>query len=259
MSLFSRYVEIYDFARGVDHWRYTEADRAIVVETQTYAPVPGLKRGRITRSGEENKSGLEITAPLSLDLLALWRPYPPTERVTLRLRRVRKSDGVVSQAFSGVVSDVEDDEHGATLRCQTHMAAMAGNGLRRNWQIACPLVLYRCGVSQDAFRTDAVLANATATTISAAIFATKPDGYFTGGFVRWATGTFTEHRFVIGHVGDTLTLMTPTALATGAAVAAFPGCDHSLATCNSKFGNAPGYGGQHTIPKKNPFGSDPVF
>lgn len=259
MSLFSRHVEIYDFARGADHWRYTEADRAIVVDAQTYAAAPGLKRERITQSAEENKSGLEITAPLSLDLLQLWRPYPPTERVTLLLRRVRKSDGAVFSAWAGVISDIDEDDHAAKIRCQRHMAAMGGNGLRRNWQVACPLVLYRCGVSQDAFRTDAVLANATATTISAAVFATKPDGYFTGGFVRWAAGTFTEHRFIVGHVGDTLTLMTPAALATGAAVAVFPGCDHTLATCDSKFGNAVNNGGQHTIPTKNPFGADPVF
>ncbi|WP_369010307.1 phage BR0599 family protein [Salmonella enterica] len=48
-------------------------------------------------------------------------------------------------------------------------------------------------------------------------------------------------------------------MAAGELVSAYPGCGHALSVCHEKFNNALRFGGQHTLPKKNPFGSDPIF
>ena len=263
MSIFSREIELYDFSRGVTHWRYTDTDRPVVVEGRAYLSARGIKRSRIMQSAEESKNNLEITAPLSLSILELFRPYPPMARILIKVQRVRVSDGLVTEAWSGVVSDVEDvDESTAVMRCQTYMALMSANGLRRNWQARCPFTLYgpQCGVVQDDFRTDAVLSDSLGTVIKSAAFAAHPDTWFDGGFIRYKDGPDDDYRFVVSHIGDTLTLLTPTLLPGGAQVSAFPGCDHVLTgDCLTKFDNTPNHGGQHTIPKANPFGGDPVF
>lgn len=263
MSLFSREVELYDFSRGVTHWRYTDIDRPALVEGRTYLPARGLKRSRIMQSAEENKNNLELTAPLSLSVLELFRPYPPMARVHLKVLRVRVSDGLVKDAWSGIASDVEDvDESTAVIRCQTLMAAVSANGLRRNWQVRCPHTLYGrgCGVPQDDFRTDAVLSDVQGVVIKSAAFAAFANGYFDGGFIRYKAGVDDDYRFIVSHTGDTLMLLTPTLLPAGAAVAAFPGCNHVLTgDCVNKFDNELNNGGQHTIPKVNPFDNNPVF
>lgn len=264
MSFLSRTIEIYEFKRGPTTFCYTSADRPIIESAQSFEPIKGLKRGRIVQSEEQGKSGLEITAPLSMPLLDLWRPYPPSERIAFRLRRVRKSDGAVTSAWMGVVSDVDEGQHTATIRCQSHLASLSTNGLRRCWQVGCPNVLYGvglglCNVNQDDFRVDALLSDANGVVINSAAFADYIEGWFNGGFIRYYEGTGVEHRFIVNHVEDQITLMTPARLVPGLVVPAFPGCGHDLVTCDEKFGNAVNYGGQHTIPVVNPFGQEPVF
>ncbi len=263
MSLFSREIELYDFSRGVTHWRYVDVDRPAVVEGLTYLAARGIKRTAIVQSAEESRNNIEITAPFTLSVLNVFRPFPPMQRIHLKIRRVRVSDGLVIEAWNGIASDVDDvNESVSVIRCQTLMAAVSANGLRRNWQVPCPHTLYGpgCGVPQEDFRTDAVLSDSLGTVVKAPQFASRPDGWFDGGFIRFPDGADVDYRFVMSHVGDTLTLLTPLQLPVGASVAGFPGCDHVLTgDCVDKFDNELNYGGQHTIPPVNPFGSDPVF
>jgi uncharacterized phage protein (TIGR02218 family) len=263
VSLFSREIELYDFFRGVTHWRYTDIDRPAVVEGLTYLGARGLKRSAIVQSAEESKNNIEVTAPFNLSVLDVFKPFPPMQRIHLKIRRVRVSDGLITEAWNGIASDVEDsNESVSIIRCQTLMAAVNANGLRRNWQVSCPHTLYGrgCGVPQDDFRTDAVLSDVLGTVIKAPQFAAHPDGWFNGGFIRFPDGADVDYRFVLSHVGDTLTLLTPVQLPVGTPVAGFPGCNHLLTgDCSTKFNNELNNGGQHTIPTVNPFGSDPVF
>ena len=43
------------------------------------------------------------------------------------------------------------------------------------------------------------------------------------------------------------------------AVTLYPGCDHTLTTCDTAFSNSLNYGGFPAIPQKNPWAGDPVF
>lgn len=264
MSLLSREIELYEFFIGNRRWRYVDIARDAVVEGATYTAAKGIKRSRFVQSPEESKNALEITAPINLSVLSLFKPYPPMARVHLRVRQVRVSDGRVRQAWSGVVSDVSDDGFVATIRAQTLMAAIGASGLRRVWQVACPLALYSqgvgaCNVDPEAYRVEATVAISEGLTLKAPEFAGRVDGWFTGGFVRvWVDGE-PDYRYIESHMGDTLKLLTPIAIPIGTSVDTFPGCDHSLATCAGKFNNEHNHGGQHTIPKDNPFDSNPVF
>ncbi|QDH70839.1 phage BR0599 family protein [Marilutibacter alkalisoli] len=260
MSLFARHVELIEFFRNSRFWRYTSGNRIYTAVGQDYLPY-AIDTGRTMQSAEENRNNREIKAPVTLPFLDIWRPYPPMERIHVTIKRVKASDGSIERSWTGIVADVKETAFEATIRCQTLIAAAHGMGLRRNWQVPCPFATYgaQCGVPLEDFRVPASLTLVDGVTVQAAAFAAFPDGWFNGGFIRWQASAFeTERRFVVTHSGDTLTLLTP--MPGGVtAVDAFPGDDHSLQTCDEKFNNAVRYGGQHTIPEKNPFGSDPVF
>ncbi|MGH8038290.1 MAG: phage BR0599 family protein [Stenotrophomonas sp.] len=260
MSLFARHVELYEFGRGSERWRYTSGDRTEVFNNQIFTPA-ALKRGRLAQSSQESRANLEITVPLTLPLLSVLRPYPPTERITVQYRKVRRSDGAVRGTWNGILGDTTERQNDAILSCQTFASAEGMNGLRRCWQVSCPFTLYDsdCGVVPSAFRVDTTLFGTTVTSITATVFGDKPNGWFDGGYIMWKRGTATEYRFITSHVGTKLTLLTASPLKAGDLVAVFPGCGHSLGVCHEKFNNAPNYGGQHTLPKKNPFGADPIF
>lgn len=261
MSLLSRHVELYEFSRGPRMLRCTPGDRDVVHGGFTFTAQAGLKRGRVSQSGEEDRSALTLDVPNSFPLLDWFRPLPPTERVRLRLQRVRISDGNARTIWRGTVGDIKESSRGSTIRCQTLLAAIGAGGLRRCWQVACPHVLYgrQCGVLGEAFRVNGTLILADGYHVQAAAFGEHPDGWFDGGYIRWTSGTDIEHRFVVKHVGTQLTLLTPVPAGLSGGVAAYPGCDHSLATCDTKFGNSLNYGGQHTIPRDHPFDGNAVF
>ena len=133
MSLFSRHVELYEFGRGSQRWRYTSSDSTEVYDSQQFSPV-AIKRGRLGQSAQEARSNLELTVPLSLPLASVLRPFAPTERITVRWRRVRKSDGVIRDTWNGVLSDFNERQNDLVLTCQSNIGAAATNGLRRCWQ-----------------------------------------------------------------------------------------------------------------------------
>lgn len=263
MSLLTRTIEFYDFARGAQHWRYTTENQPLIYQQQTYT-YQSIKRSAISESGDLARNVLDITVPQSLPLLDLYRGTAPMEQISITLRKLRKGAETVHTIWVGEIGSVEWQHNTAVIHGLPPMAGLRGLGLKRNWQKQCPLVIYSAGLGQcnadrTSKRVDATLTTVSGATVKAAAFATKQDRWFDGGWIEWTVGTATERRFIETHVGDTITLLTPALVGVGTIVAAYPGCDQTLKTCDEKFDNAVNYGGQPWIPTKNPFGGDPIF
>ena len=91
--------------------------------------------------------------------------------------------------------------------------------------------------------------------VTAAVFLAKPVGWFVGGRLT-AAGA---QRLIVASSGGAVTLSAPIpGLTAGDAFDAYPGCDHTLGTCASKFGNQLNFGGFPYIPQKNPFTGDAI-
>ncbi|MGA7439507.1 MAG: DUF2163 domain-containing protein [Luteibacter sp.] len=263
MGAFSRYSEFVDFARGPQHWRYTSDDRPLVWASQTFDNAP-FKRGRISESFDVSRTTLDIDVPLTLPLLDLYRGTSPMGDLNIILYRRRKSTGVVQIRWMGVIGSVEFKPSIATIHGLPPGAALSANGLNRCWQAQCDRVVYGVGLGEcnkdpQAMRVDGTIRAVSGSVIESDALASKPDGWFSGGWVEWTEGTNVERRFVFDHVGGTATLLTPARVPVGTAVTFYPGCDHTAESCDTKFNNMPNYGGQLFIPKKNPFGNDPVY
>lgn len=262
MGLFNRKVELYDWARGVEHWRYTNGDRAQTVLGLTYQPA-SLSRTSLADTQESMKNRLDITAPLSLPLLELYMGgQVPSELITLTLYQWRNS--MLSTVWQGVLANPKFSSKDVVLHHLPPDASAAALGMTQPWSKTCHKALYsagdgRCNASRTTMRVDATVSACSGFTLSAPAFASYAHDWFTRGWVQWASGLTTERRRIIGHVGDTLTLSAPAALPVGTAVTAYPGCDQQATTCRDKFNNIPHFGGCPWLPSKNPFGSNPLF
>jgi len=102
----------------------------------------------------------------------------------------------------------------------------------------------------------------TGADLNIAVAGTHPDDYFTGGFLEfyYAEGGYNEIRMINNHTGTLIEMddVIPTLVA-GDTVRIYPGCDHSLATCDAKFSNSLNYGGFPFVPLINPFDGSPIF
>lgn len=257
-----RPVEIYTFARDYQQWRYTSADRDVVVDSQTYL-ARSIARGAIEATGEMARLGLTLTVQRDLEVADLFRIAPPVAAVTCTVRQYHDGDGSIATIWSGRIASVSWQGAAASIALEPVYSALRRVGLRRMYQRQCPHVLYgsACGVNSAAFRVDGPADAISGLTVSVSEASLLADGWFAGGFIEYdiALG-IAERRFVTGHSGAVLTLSAaPAGLVVGQSVRMFPGCDHALATCNSKFSNAVNYGGMPYFTLKNPFGGEPIF
>jgi uncharacterized phage protein (TIGR02218 family) len=252
-------VEITTFACGLRIWRYTNALLPVSYLGNVYTPA-SIKRGAIEVSGDLEKAQLIITVPVTLDFMDLFRPAPPLRKIFVTVQRLTRGDTTARTIWSGTVGSPDSGPHTVAITCFSVAAAQQNNGLRRKWSRTCTNTLYLCGVDRTGFRVDGMLTGASGNTVQAAAFAAYPDHYFVGGFIEWTLAGDQEWRFITGHIGDTLTLLTTSTLAVGQAVQAYPGCDHSDgANGCGRFGNILNYGGQLYIPNDNPFSSTRVL
>lgn len=257
-----RPIEIFTFARGPIVWRYTSADEQQTVETQVYPPAV-ISRPPVKQGTEIARSVMSLRVPNNLAVLDQYRVVPPSDEVTLVIRQFHYGDSGIATIWTGVVIGVVFDEGEATIHAEPRSNGARSMGLRRCYQRQCPFVLYgpECGLNSGDFRTLGTATGISGVVITVPAADTPADGYFNGGWIEWliAPGTY-ERRFIETHVGAAITVSAqPVGLEIGGAVRLYPGCDHKIDTCNSKFSNALNFGGQPYTPLKNPFGSDPVY
>lgn len=266
MSLLTRTIELVEFQRSAQVWRYTMDGANRTYAGQTYVSVRGLKRTRLLRAADPEQQKLELTLPMDTDIVGEFIPRPTVAKVYMRLLWLPKGATSAQLRWSGVVSVVSPvSPSKATITGLPLSADASANGLTRNWQKPCPLALYStglgmCNASPAARRLDGTATLSDGVTLKAAAWAARADDDFRGGYVEWQDGLHIERRYVVASSGDTLTLLTPASISVGTSVAAFSGCDHTLgANGCAKFANTDNYGGQPNIPDKNPQGSNPVF
>jgi uncharacterized phage protein (TIGR02218 family) len=257
-----RPIEIFTFARDVQAWRYTSADRDVTVTSQVYRAQP-ISRSEIESTQEKARLGITITMPRTIEVAELYRVSPPTQAVTCIVQQYHEADAEVATLWTGRILSCEFAGAMATLRLEPLLTSIRRIGLRRMYQRQCPHVLYgpACQVNRESFRVDGTVASISGLVVNVAAAAGEADAWFAGGYLEYtAEGGAPERRFITNHAGPLLTVSSaPYGLAAAAAVKLYPGCDHAITTCTSKFSNAANYGGFPYFPLKNPFGGQPVF
>lgn len=259
-------LELYDFYRGVVHWRYTNADREIHFGGVTWKPI-AISRGEIEQGPEIKKIGTKIKAPRTIELYDQFRVAPPGSAIGCTIFTYHYGDGEgadkVLPEWTGRIISVVRKESYVELVGEPAYLSMKTMGLRRNWQRSCPHVLYGkgCKVVKELYKVDGTVQDIVGITLTVPEAGLHPDFYFEGGFVEWTDAQgFVEYRTIESHIGQLLTVSYSLyKLIEGQSVRLYPGCDHTTTMCNGRYGNILNYGGTPYIPQKNPYKGQPVY
>lgn len=256
-------VELYMFARNAKIWRYTSAEQDIADSSETWVSAP-ITRTAVETNTEQARNALKLTVPRNLEVAELFRHAPPTDVIAVtvfRFHRGEEEDAAV--IWIGRLLNVSFEGASAILTCEPVSTSLKRQGLRRLSQKQCPLVLYQqgdgqCNVDREAHKIDTVITDASGVTVTVAALLAKP---YAGGWIEYedADGNF-ERRFIRSFSGLVLTLNFPfNGLESATAVTVYPGCDHTMETCDGEYDNLPNYGGHPFTPQKNPFSGTPIY
>lgn len=263
--------ELYRFVEGSSVWTVTSGDSSEVYNGETYIPVT-IGRSEAESKNELSRANLQITVDLDNAMGRRWLKNILDEVVSLTL--FSKDGADVAVIWKGRLSSVKPEEIAITLVFESIFTSLRRPGLRAKYQRSCPHALYGrgCFLNKEDWAVTDVVTNVAGATVVMPIAATYPTGYFTSGMIEAPDGTL---RFIINHVGDTLTLIRALDPLTAAFAEAgyglsygeyfggvkariFPGCDRTKETCDSKFNNLLNMGGFPYIPIKNPFSGSSI-
>lgn len=251
---------------------YTDAEEPVNFLGVEYVPLT-IKRGDINASGTLDKSALLLNCPMNSGIADLYRVYPPGQVISIIIRQghINDPDGEFPVIFTGRVLQCKRDGSEAELTCEPIATSMRRSGLRRNWQLSCPHVLYgpQCRASKLAATTAHVVVN-----IPSATRITLTDGWYDainpvkyiGGMVEWETSIGMESRTILRIIDlKTLILSGPTpSLLAGDTISVILGCNHQLGAgpqpdgdCGPLHNNYNNFGGHPWIPTENPINTNP--
>lgn len=258
----SRPVELYEFSYQGGNLRFTSADRDITYNSVLWRAA-AIERTKIDETSDISKAALTLTGPPDWEVAALFDPSPPDDVIGLVLYRLQLTDGTAEAIWLGRALSGRWPKDQSEVRCESIYTLMNQPGLRRIYSKNCPHLLYgaRCGVSELLFQEDVTIDTESGRVIVSSAFATKPDGYYSGGKLIWekSPGYFVR-RGIKQHDGNEIIIShTILDIPNGAVVTVLPGCDHTQNHCEPKFANGVNFGGFPGMTRKNPFGSSSVF
>jgi uncharacterized phage protein (TIGR02218 family) len=257
-------VYLFRFVAGTVVYNYTNVDIPFTYLSETYMPIAGLKPSATGQSHENNSQRITITANKDWLIPRLFVSFVPAIQIFLAIFVFHRDDPTDVHTFwQGFIRDAKWIGQQSSVECDPISVALDRPGLRRTFQAVCNNVLYDgfCPVPASAFRVDGALSAPPAGFIvQASAWASKPDQWFKAGFIErpLLSGTL-DLRFIISHVGDTLTLLSPYPqdLASGETLRAYAGCDLTFTTCAGKFGaytdTGGAFAGWDRVPQKNLF------
>lgn len=267
-------VELYKFVYGTgaaSFLAFTDGDTTVIHDGITYAPMPAV-RGAFKANGSFESLTLSIEVPLDSDIAELFRIMAPLQPVSVFIRQghIPNSSDPVEYALGenfpvawvGRVLEVNRGDTSCTLSCEAGAAGMSQPGLRRNYQLTCPLVLYgpRCKASKAAAKIATTVSAITGNrvTLPAGWMGARTAFDFIGGLAEWDTVDGREYRTILRIEALQTLVLTGTTrnLSVGGAIDVFLGCAHTVAVCEGLHNNIVNYGGQPFIPTENPVGKN---
>lgn len=262
--------ELYEVRYDAQVWYYTSGDTEYfdVPTSRTYSPLV-VSRTNIVGSGDISRGTLELDVERGADFLELFRVSPPSSTVMLTVKRLHRTDAAleVIVLWSGRILNVSWSSSSARLNCESIRSSVQQFGLRRQFQLQCPHVLYgpNCKVSKALHLIESTLNAMSSSQMTISALISYPTNYFAGGYVEWTHNGLAaiERRTITSSQNGTGIIEVvgvPIGVAVGDTVRVYPGCDHTLGSNGcTRFANTANYGGFPHTPSKNPFSGDPLY
>jgi uncharacterized phage protein (TIGR02218 family) len=246
--------ELYKFTTQTQTWRYTSADEEKTFDGFTYEPL-AITRTDATH-GQELKSGeVKVRIPQDHEISQLFIGYIPSTPMFLTIYRAHYGEAEIETVvhWTGKASVGNHIEDLFEITCVPSQEALKKRIPAAKYQAQCNRFLYSpgCGVNRLDYRVLGTLTSVVGDVLRAPEFATKPDGFFTNGYIEFGV----QRRFITAHVEDSVVLITPlNGINAGDQLYAYAGCDRFYnGDCVNKFDNGENYFGFEWLPNRNPF------
>ena len=242
--------ELYALGYGGVFEYYTSFEKDLTFNSNLYLAAP-IKRSGFSANVNMGSVKVTLAAPL---LPAFVRyianqPMEPTHVIIYRALGTDLTDYVT--LFEGDVQVVSLKDRVARASCEAKSAILTTMFPRIVFQSTCNWQLFDadCALSDAAFLVQTAV-TVSGSDLTAAVFATFSDGYFTGGRALIEN----DERMIIKHVGNTITLHVPfdDRVETGTTIKCYPGCDGLHDTCENTFSNTIAFLAMPYIPSTNP-------
>lgn len=269
-------IELYKFTFGDNEdsvYRYTTAisnlkrdPTKLSSDEHPYAPsdkdpvwiAAAINRDAIQQTSKIERSSLMIHLPVDTDLAMLYGEYPPATVCTCTVYSSHMSDPHMQfrTVWQGRILSVTKHEDTIDLTCDSVLASFSRPGLRRNFQYACPLVLYGefCMANKRAFHAEVIeVVNGRTMTVKGGWNEDIDFTKFTNGTISWQGANGLETR-TLGVVNEKQLAIRGSLryMEAGTKCTIYLGCNHQLEDCEKLHNNVQNYGGQPWIPLKNP-------
>lgn len=252
--------ELYEWVGTYRNYYMTSDAISHLFNSQTYNPVPGLKRSTLKAgTHEEDNIDLTITLPITEQLVKDYGFQTTPPSLDLTIYRFQRDAATFVPYWKGPVASIVINGEDATIRTPSKFGnILQGNIPNVYVQPPCNNVLFdeRCKISRAANSVSTVVSIVEGTQITIASAGSFPNGWFVGGEI--AIPARNERRMIVAQSGAVLTVnyafsrITP-----GMSVEVTAGCDHSFTSANGcpKFGNQINFGGCPYVPgeSNNPF------
>lgn len=231
-------------------WRYTNDRRDRLVDGETYVARP-IESGRWGRGLDDAEMTLKV--PADLPVVSFFVADNPPSNLWLTILDLEERPVL---RFQGKVTKVKFRflRYSAEIKAQAMSRLAVAEIPRRRFGRGCDWELFEpaCGANRLAYRVaipvSDVAVEGGGRELVHATLATKPDGWFSGGYAQCGF----ERAYITGHTGSSVFLLSRFQQPIAANFEFFPGCDKGQDHCRDKFNNIAHYGGFPFIPTKNP-------
>lgn len=265
----ARPVDLLHFHTSNANWRYAAAPLDVGYGEATFSAQAGVEISAVEVARNVLRSSLTIQLPWSCAFVQDCLTARPDEPIAIINYRGHASVTTYGEGTYGagiyagggyvawwrgyVRSCRFAEQRRAEIVCVPTLRSLGHTGLILRYGKACQVPLYStpCGLTQATYAQTGTVGTVSGTTVTATVFGTEADGYWVGGTLE----TSSAQRMIIAHSGTSVTLasaFSDTELAVGTSFTAYPGCDHTIATCKARFDNLLNYRGQPHIPTQNP-------
>lgn len=227
---------------------------------ELYQPWP-ISHPPITSNGSLDKTDLMLTLAKGTPLDDLFTIYPPSQNINVVIREGHIGEeglpGNFPVIWLGRISSVGRNGPETEVGCLPGSVVVGRPGLRRAFQIGCPLELYgpECRASKAAATATRLVASAGDSRLVLAAGISKIERYV-GGMVEWirADNDLYEVRTIVRVSGDRAFFVRGNLpqILPGMSVKVVRGCNHQMSGC-LLHNNILNYGGQPFIPTDNPY------
>ncbi len=256
----------FDFPGAQQHWRYTSFLDPVTMGGVTYAPYPitykSLKRSaKIEETTCTVETILDPAGPF--EIYAAGASELPLQ-VTISKTTLPEPMPSPVVIFAGELTDVQLTGRTIEATVSNFVTAFARRLTRPSVQPRCNWSLFdpdTCALSKSAYQPLATISglprpSSAFVTISGLGIGAAMTGYYAQGVLQLSDSDGAQIRLItydssVDANTRNLLLDRPLNTVVGAVVKLLPGCDRSMATCQTKFNNYKNFGGHPFVPARN--------